>query len=285
MVSMGISDVTAHGQKTTTDPTQIKRVMNLLAGGKYVGPANQIDPGPGTGYSVVLNLDNGQYLLLDYWAGGSPYNLTNNGTQQNWSVPGLEEAMKPLLPPKYITLEEVKAIAGQLDPKAQWLPRLAAKGSFAVDGDFVWLAVGLDPDGRRVAYYLHPVTGELLKTDPPETTEPAEAAVRSYFGLMAKGDYEGGWNLVHSLARNLVSTAPVDGRKAQFMQKAANQQWSVIKVGSGQWEPDFHKYYDCQCGVFDVVDINVTLTSGATRRVLVAKDTDGVWRILWSAYD
>lgn len=285
IVSLGVTDLTAHGRKTTTDPSQIAQIMAVLNSGKFVGPVNRTDATPANGYSIVLNLDNKQFRSMEYWPGASPYNIADIDNQQYWSVPSLDEAMKPLLPPTYISADAVRAIAAKLDPRAEWSPRFQAKGSFSVDGDFVWVANGFEPGGLRVAYYLHPVTGAILKAEPPETTAPAEEAVRDFYGLMAKGDYENGWNLVYSTARNPNPNTAEAGRKSQFLDRAGKRQWSLAKVESAQWNRDYYKYYECQCGVFDVVMVNVSLSDGASQRVPVAKDADGVWRILWSAFD
>lgn len=285
VVSLVVTDLTAYGRKTTTDPSQITQIVALLNSGKFVGSANQTDATPGNGYSIVLNLDNKQFRSMDYWPGAAPYNLTDIENQQRWFVPGLDEAMKPLLPPTYISLDAVRAIAAKLDPRAEWWPRFQEKGSFSVDGDNVWVAVGFEPGELRVAYYLHPVTGAILKTEPPETTAPAEEAVRDFYGLMAKGDYESGWNLIHSTARNPNPITTEADRKSLFLDQAGKRPWSLAKVESAQWHRDSYKYYDSQCRIADVVIVNLSVNGEASQRVSVAKDADGVWRILWSASD
>lgn len=167
------------GTKTTDSPTA---VMSALQ--KATPAPGHPDP-EGTGDLFYL-LPSGptEGIALQHWPG----NLVFDIQQQRYLLaPGIDEALRPLLPPAYLTLDDMLTMGRGIDPAAEWWPRFVPPGKFQVDGDQVWLLVGLTGDGKRLSYYVDPVSGQVLQQDPPETTEAAVAAVREIYGRRATG--------------------------------------------------------------------------------------------------
>lgn len=272
------------GSKTTTDPTLLRAVTSILARAKTVEKTGGPTDGPGdTGYLVDLKLDDGQYIPLQYWAGGRSPNLFDIQKQKHWFVDGLDQAMKSVLPPKYLSLEDVRTIGKRIDPNADWWPRFANKASFKVDGDQVWLAVGITQDGKRLALYLDPVTGKVLKEEPPETTDGAVAVVKEFYHLTAQGNYKSAWNLIHSIARQPNPVVKPEQIREKFLALDGQSGPTLVRIRSSAWSRDYWKFYECQCMIFDVVGVNVELSNGTKNTVHVARDRDGLWRLFWSA--
>lgn len=273
------------GQKTTTDRSLVENVKLALAQAKYVADNGQVPGGKGERYDVILKLQQdlrnggrasegkgeyGQDILLSYYPsdGGSPY-LRNQQSAGWWVVDGFDTIMKPLLPPHYLSLDQVLEIGQRIDPGAKWWPRYVAKGDLAVDGDLVWLLDGVTRTGERLAIYLDPVTGKELKRNQPESTAGAVEAAKEFYRLVARGDYPAAQKLVHP-----------DAVAAEFNLKPG--QPVLSQVESATWWIDGWKSPVTMQRIFDVVSVKVKLTDGTERNIIVAKDRGGNWRLISS---
>ncbi|MCL5040014.1 MAG: hypothetical protein M1299_09370 [Firmicutes bacterium] len=273
------------GQKTTTDQALVENVKSALARAKYVPDNGSAPGGQGERYDVILKLQGdpqnggrssegkgeyGQDVLLSYYPsdGGSSY-LRNQQSAGWWVVDGFDTIMKPLLPPHYLSLDQVLEIGQRLDPGAKWWPRYVAKGDLAVNGDLVWLLDGVTKTGERLAIYLDPVTGKELKRNPPESTAGAMEAVKEFYRLAAGGDYQAAQKLVHP-----------DAVAAEFDLKPG--QPVLSQVESAAWWIDGWKSPVTMQRLFDVVSVKVKLTDGTERNIIVAKDRAGDWRLISS---
>jgi hypothetical protein len=263
------------GSKTTRDAKLVTPVVEAL---KKATPAQPPRDHLGTGHMIDLLLPGQTDLIeLQYWTDGVEPSLFDIQKQQYWQVPGFQAAIQPLMPPKYLTLEDLLPKEKAIDPDAEWWPRFAEPGQYQVDGDQVWLLVGLTKDGRRLGYYLDPVSGKELGQDPPMTTDAAVAAVRRYFDLTGKGDYQGAWKLIHSDNWRHFSDPGVV--EQQFL---AHQEAALGKITGSAWVRDYWKAYTMTIH-WDAVAVAIDTAAGSSRTVHVVQDKDGSWRLFWDS--
>lgn len=270
------------GQKTTTDPVLIARVTGALAKAAFVTSGQNAPEQKGDPLSISLRPSSGYPTLLYFYGSASAPVVRNQDYAGWWSAPELEEALAPLMPPHYLTSEQVVEIARTYDATVQWWPRYEEKGSFAIDGDLIWVAVGLNSRDERVALYIDPVSGRILRSDPPEGMEKAVAAVEQFYALISHGDYRSVWELLHTKARHPNPNMTPAVVQARLDAKQGKPGPALISATAGKMSLDYVKYPMCMCMIRDSVYVTAKLSDGTEQRMMVSRERDGVWRILWT---
>jgi hypothetical protein len=114
IVEITVLDHRKASGKTSTDPALIRPVVDALAGARFVRAEPEAEKPSADLYLVYLKRRDGATVALRHRSAGSDANVADPGPREWWLAPGLDRAMRPLLPPLTATptLDATTAAAG-----------------------------------------------------------------------------------------------------------------------------------------------------------------------------